>query len=137
MTDKVCVGAIAGAFGVRGEVRLKSFTALPEDIAAYGALTTEDGGTRYTVTLTGQTKNGLTVSDKNVAFRTKKKGHRVSYLRTRIMTTGEDFWFDVTTTRIPGTGPNKITVYVGATNKLKLEDGSEYHDFINQNSAPS
>ena len=60
MTDKICVGAIAGAFGVRGELRLKSFTANPEDIAAYGPLTTEDGSARYTVTLTGQTKNGLT-----------------------------------------------------------------------------
>ena len=31
--DLVCVGAIAGAFGVQGEVRLKSFCAEPEDIA--------------------------------------------------------------------------------------------------------
>jgi 16S rRNA processing protein RimM len=36
MAERVCVGAIAGAFGVRGEVRLKSFCAVPEDIAAYG-----------------------------------------------------------------------------------------------------
>ena len=40
MTDRVCVGAIAGAFGVRGEVRLKSFCAEAADIAAYGPLTT-------------------------------------------------------------------------------------------------
>ena len=33
MTDRICIGAIAGAFGVRGEMRLKSFTATPEDIA--------------------------------------------------------------------------------------------------------
>jgi len=26
-TDRICVGAIAGAFGVKGEVRLKSFCA--------------------------------------------------------------------------------------------------------------
>ncbi|MDO5704338.1 MAG: ribosome maturation factor RimM, partial [Paracoccus sp. (in: a-proteobacteria)] len=25
MTERICVGAIAGAFGVKGEVRLKSF----------------------------------------------------------------------------------------------------------------
>ena len=29
--DRVCVGAIGGAFGVQGEVRLKSFCAIPED----------------------------------------------------------------------------------------------------------
>jgi 16S rRNA processing protein RimM len=43
MSDRVCVGAIAGAFGVRGEVRLKSFCAEAADIAAYGPLSTEDG----------------------------------------------------------------------------------------------
>jgi 16S rRNA processing protein RimM len=38
-----CVGAIAGAFGVRGEVRLKSFCAEPAAIARYAPLLTEDG----------------------------------------------------------------------------------------------
>lgn len=60
MTDRICIGAIAGSFGVRGEVRLKSFTARPEDIAAYGPLATGDGATSYSVTLTGRTKNGFT-----------------------------------------------------------------------------
>ena len=43
MSERVCVGAIAGSFGVKGEVRLKSFCADPEDIATYGALLSEDG----------------------------------------------------------------------------------------------
>jgi 16S rRNA processing protein RimM len=38
-----CVGAIAGGFGVQGEVRLKSFCAEPAAIASYGPLVTEDG----------------------------------------------------------------------------------------------
>ncbi len=59
MSEKVCVGAIAGAFGVRGEVRLKSFTAIPEDIAAYAPLETEDGSRSFTVKITRQIKNGL------------------------------------------------------------------------------
>ena len=56
--DRVCVGAIGGAFGVRGEVRLKSFCGVPEDIASYGPLFAEDGR-RFEVRLTGQVKNGL------------------------------------------------------------------------------
>jgi 16S rRNA processing protein RimM len=48
MAERVCVGAIAGAFGVRGEVRLKSFCAVPEDIAAYGPLDLEDGSRSFT-----------------------------------------------------------------------------------------
>lgn len=41
----ICVGAISGAFGVRGEARIKSFCAIPEDIEAYSPLQTEDGRT--------------------------------------------------------------------------------------------
>lgn len=59
MSDKICVGAIAGAFGVRGEVRLKSFTAIPEDIAGYAPLETEDGARSFSVRITRQIKNGL------------------------------------------------------------------------------
>ncbi|KAJ54720.1 16S rRNA-processing protein RimM [Actibacterium mucosum KCTC 23349] len=58
MDDKVCVGAIAGSFGVRGEVRLKSFCAEPEAIGDYGPLTTKEG-TSFTVTVTRPIKNGF------------------------------------------------------------------------------
>jgi 16S rRNA processing protein RimM len=40
---RVCVGQIGAPHGVRGEVRLRSFTAEPEAIAGYGPLETEDG----------------------------------------------------------------------------------------------
>ncbi len=58
--DMVCVGAVAGAYGVRGEVRLKSFCADPAAIADYAPLTTEDGAQSFSVRLTGQTKGGFT-----------------------------------------------------------------------------
>lgn len=57
--DRVCVGAIAGAFGVRGEVRLKSFCAEPAAIADYAPLYTEDGSRSFSVTLTRPVANGL------------------------------------------------------------------------------
>jgi 16S rRNA processing protein RimM len=59
MADRVCVGTIAGAFGVRGEVRLKSFCAEPTDIASYGPLTTEDGARSFEITLTRPVKSGF------------------------------------------------------------------------------
>lgn len=59
MTARICVGAIAGAFGVAGEVRLKSFCAEPTDIAAYGDLTTEDGSRSFHITLTRPVAGGL------------------------------------------------------------------------------
>ena len=59
MTDRVCVGAIGGAFGVKGQVRLKSFTAHPEDIASYAPLETEDGSMEFSVQIEGSITNGL------------------------------------------------------------------------------
>jgi 16S rRNA processing protein RimM len=41
--DRVCVARVGAAHGIRGEVRLWSFTADPRAIAAYGALETADG----------------------------------------------------------------------------------------------
>ena len=38
---RVCLGVITAAHGIKGEVRIKSFTAEPAGIAAYGPL--EDG----------------------------------------------------------------------------------------------
>lgn len=41
---RVCLGQVGAPHGVRGEVRLYSFTADPEAIAQYGPLETEAGG---------------------------------------------------------------------------------------------
>jgi 16S rRNA processing protein RimM len=57
--NRLCVGAISGAFGVRGEVRLKSFCAEPEAIASYGPLYTEDGSRSFTVSLTRPVAGGF------------------------------------------------------------------------------
>lgn len=58
--DLICVAALAGSFGVKGEVRLKSFCAVPEDIEQYDPLVSEDGSKTYAVTLIGSVKNGFT-----------------------------------------------------------------------------
>ena len=58
MSDKVIVGAIAGAYGVRGEVRIKSFCANPEDIETYSPLQDADGNA-YDLALIGPIKNGF------------------------------------------------------------------------------
>ena len=46
MKDHVCLGAITGSYGVRGEVRVKSFCAEPSAIGDYGPLTLDDGSVR-------------------------------------------------------------------------------------------
>ena len=58
-TELVCVGAVAGAFGVRGEARLKSFCAEPKAIADYAPLTDETGAQSFTVKITRPVKGGF------------------------------------------------------------------------------
>lgn len=59
MTDRIIVGTIGGAFGVTGEVRIKSFCAEPAALVDYTPLTTEDGRSFTTIILTGQAKGAL------------------------------------------------------------------------------
>ena len=42
MSELICVGSIAGAFGVKGEVRFKSYTADTLAIADCAPLLTQD-----------------------------------------------------------------------------------------------
>lgn len=57
--DRICLAAITGSFGVKGEVRLKSFCSDPSAVGDYGPLTSEDGKTTYTLTLTRPVKTGF------------------------------------------------------------------------------
>jgi 16S rRNA processing protein RimM len=49
VSDRVCVAQIGAAHGVRGEVRLWSFTQDPMAVTGYGALESEDGSRRFTI----------------------------------------------------------------------------------------
>lgn len=60
MSDMICVGRLAGAFGVRGEVRLKSFCADPETIADYVPLVTDQGREFRQIVLTGHGAGAFT-----------------------------------------------------------------------------
>ena len=43
MAERVLLGAVIGAHGIKGEVRVKTFTLSPDTLDAYGPLTTDDG----------------------------------------------------------------------------------------------
>ena len=55
----VCLGRIVGAHGVRGIVRVQSYTANPDDLTAYGALSDVTGGRRFALSITGRVKGLL------------------------------------------------------------------------------
>ncbi len=75
-TARICVGAIAGAFGVHGEVRLKSFCVPPEAIAGYGPLWLEDGSRSFEVALTRRVAGGLGARLSGVASKEAADGLR-------------------------------------------------------------
>lgn len=62
MKKPICLGAFAGAQGVRGEVKVKSFTAIPADIASYGSLADEKGQRQFSLELLRETKPGFFVA---------------------------------------------------------------------------
>jgi 16S rRNA processing protein RimM len=69
---RICVGQILGAHGVRGLVKLASFTEDPEAIAQYGALTDEAGTRTFPVEIVGSNKGNWIaridkVDDRDVA----------------------------------------------------------------------
>ena len=66
--QKIVVGVIAGAFGVKGEVRLKSFCAEPGDIANYTPLQTEKGD-EFTVKITRPVKGGFAARLSGIRFK--------------------------------------------------------------------
>ncbi len=68
MSNRIVVGAITGAFGVKGEVRLKSFCANPEDIAGYSPLFDKQG-TEYTVKITQTVKGGFAARLSGIRFK--------------------------------------------------------------------
>jgi 16S rRNA processing protein RimM len=49
MADRICVAQIDGPHGLRGEVKVKSFTADPVAVKDYGPLQSEDGLTSFEI----------------------------------------------------------------------------------------
>lgn len=80
MSDaRICVGAFAGAFGVHGEVRLKSFCADPEAIATYGPLWTEAGERSFTLAISRPITSGFAAQVSGV--RTKEEAEALKGTR--------------------------------------------------------
>ena len=69
MTDRICVAQIGAAHGLRGEVRLRSFTENPSTVTAYGPFESEDGKQRIEIEALRPAKDGFVARLKGVADR--------------------------------------------------------------------
>ncbi|HKK36815.1 MAG TPA: ribosome maturation factor RimM [Paracoccaceae bacterium] len=94
-SDSICVGAVAGAFGVRGEVRLKSFCADAAAIADYAPLS-DEAGRSYEVRLTRPVKNGFAARLSGVETREDAealRGRRLYAPRARLPALPDDEFY--------------------------------------------
>ena len=74
MAERICVAQIGGPHGIRGEVKLKSFTADPMAVKDYGPLTSEDGRRSFEIEAVRPAKGHLVarfrgVDDRDAAER--------------------------------------------------------------------
>lgn len=74
--DLILVGRVAGAFGVRGEVRLTSYTAEPAALLAYRDLKREDGTLALTLTGGRAAKGGLVARAREIETREQAEALR-------------------------------------------------------------
>ncbi|HXP29844.1 MAG TPA: ribosome maturation factor RimM [Stellaceae bacterium] len=93
---RVCLGVITGAHGVKGMVRVKSFTADPQAIASYGPLEDEAGQRRFTLELTGAVKGVLLarlagITDRDAAD--SLKGTRLYLARAALPAPGDEEYY--------------------------------------------
>jgi len=94
--DRVCLGEIAGAHGVRGAVRVRSFTRNPADVAAYGALTDEAGRRTFVLMVEGEVRGQLIATIRGVKDRDAAevlRGVRLYVARTQLPAPGEDEYY--------------------------------------------
>ncbi|MGB8842051.1 MAG: ribosome maturation factor RimM [Aliidongia sp.] len=69
---RLCVGIVTGPHGIRGAVRVKSFTADPADLGAYGPVSDETGARRFPLRVVGMMKGVVLaeldgIADRNAA----------------------------------------------------------------------
>lgn len=113
MTEMVCVAAVAGAYGVHGEVRLKSFTAEAEAVADYAPLSTQDGDREFTLTLTRAIKNGMVARLSGVSTKEQAdalKGIKLFVPRDRLPSLPDDeyYYADLVGLEVRDTGGNTL-----------------------------
>ena len=94
----VLVGAVAGAFGVKGEVRVRAFTDQREGVISYGPLYGEDGKIMLKPKSWRELKDGVALVAAEVKSREdaeKLKGQRLFVPRANLPAPAEDEFYIV------------------------------------------
>ena len=95
--DRILLGVVAAPHGVRGLVRIRSFTEDPMAIATYGPLSDETGRKMYRVEALSAVKGAVLARIEGVADRTAAealRGLRLYVERSALPATGEREWYE-------------------------------------------
>jgi 16S rRNA processing protein RimM len=118
---RILLGRIAGAHGIRGEVLIKTFTASPESIGAYGPLSDRTGARTFTIDSVRITNKGVVARLRGVTDRTASetlKGVELFIDRARLPAAGngEFYHADLIGLAAVGAGGQRIGEIVAVQN---------------------
>jgi 16S rRNA processing protein RimM len=96
MAGQICIARIGAAHGVRGAVKLWTFTEDPLAVKHYGPLATKDGGRQFEVTHAREAKGHLVATLKGIATREdaeRLNGIELYIARERLPATADDEYY--------------------------------------------
>src|ERR1700692_4565650 len=97
MPPQVCVARIGAAHGVRGAVKLWTFTEEPLAVKRYGPLVTKDGARQFEVTHAREAKGHLVATLKGIATREEAErlnGVELYIAREKLPATDDDEYYN-------------------------------------------
>lgn len=142
---RILLGQITGAHGIRGDIIVRTFTADPDGIAAYGDLTDKDGARPLSLTIVRVTDKGVVARVKGVGDRNGAealKGRELYVLRSQLPESEEAEYYHadligLTAILSDGTRFGKVVAVqnfgAGDLLEIRTQDGrdSEYIPFTN------
>src|SRR5258705_6867411 len=96
MAAHICIARIGAAHGVRGAVKLWTFTEDPLAVKTYGPLTTKDGARQFEVTHAREAKGHLVATLKGIATREEAErlnGVELYIARDKLPATDENEYY--------------------------------------------
>ena len=96
MAASICIARIGAAHGVRGAVKLWTFTEDPLAVLRYGTLATQDGTRQFVVTHAREAKGHLVATLKGIATRDdaeRLNGIELYIAREKLPATDEDEYY--------------------------------------------
>jgi 16S rRNA processing protein RimM len=140
LTERVLLGAVVAAHGIKGEVRVKTFTLAPESLGAYGPLTTGSGRTLSIASIRPMKQSEMIVAfagvaDRNQAESLKGEGLYVARAQLPELEAGEFYQADLIGLKVEDSGGKDIGVVraihnFGAGDLIEIERVGGESEFI-------